>query len=137
MGIDANSVSTPKATAAAPSVSPTVTLAPSGEDLGCFAWYRHEVNRETAVQILSDRPVGSFLVRPSSQPNCLALSHKTEHDFGGVGHMLLRYGRLRRALVSLTPHMQLVAGSQSVESRKRTAILSHRARRAQQLAAGV
>lgn len=62
---------------------------PAGEDLSTFVWYRPDVNRQMAEEILRDCPIGSFVVRPSSQSSCLALSHKDEEY--GVGHMLLRY----------------------------------------------
>ena len=64
-------------------------LAPGGEDLSVYAWYNHDVNRDMAEMLLKDRPIGTFLVRPSSQNACLALSHK-QPDYS-VGHMLLRY----------------------------------------------
>jgi protein-tyrosine phosphatase len=75
--------------APAASTIPGKYRGPAGEDLSAFVWYRPDVNRQMAEEILRDCPIGSFVVRPSSQPSCLALSHKDEEY--GVGHMLLRY----------------------------------------------
>jgi hypothetical protein len=79
----------PVATSGGSSTIPSKYRGPAGEDLSTFVWYRPEVNRQMAEEILRDCPIGSFVVRPSSQPSCLALSHKDEEY--GVGHMLLRY----------------------------------------------
>jgi hypothetical protein len=65
---------------------------PAGEDLSAYVWYRPDMNRQMAEEVLRDCPIGSFVVRPSSQVACLALSHKDEEY--GVGHMLLRYWNL-------------------------------------------
>jgi hypothetical protein len=85
-----NQITSPSASSSTTAATPrAVVRGPGNEDLSAFAWYRHEVNRDMAEELLADSPVGSFLVRPSSQVACLALSHRQPN--GTVGHMLLRY----------------------------------------------
>ena len=47
-------------------------------------WWRGDMNRQSAIDHLTDLPVGSFVVRPSSQPGAVALSFKQED--GHIGH---------------------------------------------------
>lgn len=47
-------------------------------------WYRADHTRASAEAHLSALPAGAFVVRPSSQPNCVALSFVQED--GTVGH---------------------------------------------------
>merc|ERR1739848_535138 len=44
-------------------------------------------SRHDAESVLRDEEAGSFVIRPSSQPNCLALSHKVSN--GSIGHALI------------------------------------------------
>jgi hypothetical protein len=48
-------------------------------------WYHKKVNRDTAEKILSGQKEGTFLIRPSSQRGCYAISfvspqHEVEHN---------------------------------------------------------
>jgi hypothetical protein len=49
-------------------------------------WYLSG-SRAEAEEILAQEEAGSFIIRPSSQPNCLALSHKVSN--GSIGHALI------------------------------------------------
>jgi hypothetical protein len=49
-------------------------------------WYLSG-SRAEAEDILAQEEAGSFIIRPSSQPNCLALSHKVSN--GSIGHALI------------------------------------------------
>uniref|UniRef100_A0A7S1YLF9 Phosphatidylinositol-3,4,5-trisphosphate 3-phosphatase n=1 Tax=Sexangularia sp. CB-2014 TaxID=1486929 RepID=A0A7S1YLF9_9EUKA len=71
-----------------PSAVPDSVPAPFRSEVAGRAWFA-DVDRRAAEAQLASQPEGSFVVRPSSQPNCLALSHRDSAY--GVGHMLLRY----------------------------------------------
>ena len=45
--------------------------------------------RVSAEQMMDSAPPNTFLIRPSSNPNCLALSHKISQD--NYGHALIQY----------------------------------------------
>ena len=45
------------------------------EDYQSADWFDASLSRQTALQVLNGRPVGAFVVRPSSQAFALALSH--------------------------------------------------------------
>jgi hypothetical protein len=49
----------------------------------------HSGTRAEAEAILNAEEAGSFIIRPSSQPNCLALSHKVSN--GSIGHALIHH----------------------------------------------
>eukprot|EP00048_Salpingoeca_helianthica_P024870 m.36055 g.36055 ORF g.36055 m.36055 type:complete len:614 (-) comp9633_c0_seq4:2034-3875(-) len=51
-----------------------------------YSWFRLAMSRSEAEQHLRRRPVGDFVVRPSTKPTALALS---SHMATGVSHMLL------------------------------------------------
>jgi hypothetical protein len=44
-------------------------------------------SRQQAEEMLAAEEAGSFIIRPSSQSNCLALSHKVSN--GTIGHALI------------------------------------------------
>eukprot|EP01116_Phalansterium_solitarium_P023766 TRINITY_DN849_c0_g1_i3.p1 TRINITY_DN849_c0_g1~~TRINITY_DN849_c0_g1_i3.p1 ORF type:complete len:289 (-),score=22.62 TRINITY_DN849_c0_g1_i3:884-1750(-) len=58
-------------------------------ELGQIGWYDAQATRESAQRLLRKRPVGGFIVRPSSQTGFLALSYRT----GGMKciHSLIAY----------------------------------------------
>jgi len=58
-------------------------------DLDNEPWWFGDVTRNGAELLLADRPPGTFVVRPSSQPNCLALTFKKPDQT--VGHGLLEF----------------------------------------------
>ena len=50
-----------------------------------FAWFHKKGNRKYAEQLLKSHPVGTYFVRPSSFPDCYAVSyvshdHSVQHD---------------------------------------------------------
>ncbi len=53
------------------------------------AWF-HNVSRLAAEDLLADKPLGAFLVRPASVAGCLSLTYK-DLVSGSIGHGLLRY----------------------------------------------
>mmetsp|Transcript_7001 Transcript_7001/g.12252 ORF Transcript_7001/g.12252 Transcript_7001/m.12252 type:complete len:832 (-) Transcript_7001:26-2521(-) len=58
-----------------------------------FGYYEPDIvfknfTRDEAENTLASSPGGAYLVRPSSQPNCLSVSYKAL-DSGRVGHLLL------------------------------------------------
>src|SRR5690606_7835520 len=61
------------------------------EDYENKLWYSPSATRESATLLLQPAESGSFLVRKSSQPSCLALSYKEgDGDKGSVEHVLIR-----------------------------------------------
>jgi len=46
------------------------------ENLQSKPWFRPELSRDQAEQLLLNAPNGDFVIRSSSQPNCVALSYK-------------------------------------------------------------
>eukprot|EP01116_Phalansterium_solitarium_P020597 TRINITY_DN6124_c0_g1_i3.p1 TRINITY_DN6124_c0_g1~~TRINITY_DN6124_c0_g1_i3.p1 ORF type:complete len:267 (+),score=73.99 TRINITY_DN6124_c0_g1_i3:215-1015(+) len=57
------------------------------EELVEKAWFDPNAKRETAERALKHRQIGSFLVRPSTKKDCLALTHKTKT--GDIIHSLI------------------------------------------------
>eukprot|EP00179_Madagascaria_erythrocladioides_P011833 CAMPEP_0198367422 /NCGR_PEP_ID=MMETSP1450-20131203/155181_1 /TAXON_ID=753684 ORGANISM="Madagascaria erythrocladiodes, Strain CCMP3234" /NCGR_SAMPLE_ID=MMETSP1450 /ASSEMBLY_ACC=CAM_ASM_001115 /LENGTH=238 /DNA_ID=CAMNT_0044074905 /DNA_START=96 /DNA_END=808 /DNA_ORIENTATION=- len=43
-------------------------------------WYKPNFGRQQAEQFLASSPVGTFVIRPSSTPDCLALSQKNANN---------------------------------------------------------
>jgi protein-tyrosine phosphatase len=95
MRSSAHSPATPRRHTAndVPTASPPVPTVPDSvpvpfrPEVAGRAWFA-DIDRRAAEAQLASQPEGSFVVRPSSQPNCLALSHRDSAY--GVGHMLLR-----------------------------------------------
>jgi hypothetical protein len=55
----------------------------ANENLNDKLWFRPKFSRQDCETFLAEKPVGAFIVRGSSQQNCLALSHMTpEHEIG-------------------------------------------------------
>jgi hypothetical protein len=54
-------------------------------------WYYPKMTRLDAEKCLESAAPGAFVVRPSSQADCLALSHRN-HDGAGIGHALIYSG---------------------------------------------
>ncbi len=53
-------------------------------------WFDNSLTRELAIQVLTGQPIGTYVVRPSTRPSCLALSH-IESDGVTVGHGILHH----------------------------------------------
>lgn len=53
-------------------------------------WYDGSLTRDMAIKILTGEPIGTFLIRPSTRPSCLAISH-IEADGVTVGHGILHH----------------------------------------------
>jgi hypothetical protein len=53
-------------------------------------WFDKSLSRELAIALLTGQPIGTFVVRPSTRPSCLALSH-IEADGVTVGHGILHH----------------------------------------------
>lgn len=57
------------------------------EGLELTSFYWPDATRQSAEEALKGQPVGSFLVRSSSKPNCRALSHVIPD--GKISHALI------------------------------------------------
>lgn len=65
---------------------------PEEPHLKTAAWFQAGIPREIALEVLSQEPVGAFMVREStSKPGCYALSLRVPRDFtvSGIAHYLI------------------------------------------------
>ncbi|KAH8038384.1 hypothetical protein HPB51_001498 [Rhipicephalus microplus] len=64
------------------------------EELREAPWYQAGIPREIALEVLSQEPIGSFLVRQSStKPGCFALSLRVPRSIqpSGIAHYLIMH----------------------------------------------
>ncbi|XP_076266725.1 uncharacterized protein LOC143200210 [Rhynchophorus ferrugineus] len=64
----------------------------TGDDLKLAPWYQEGIPREIALEILSQEPIGSFMVRRSTtKMGCYALSVRVPRSFqlSGIAHYLI------------------------------------------------
>lgn len=72
------------------SLSPAEFRSKTDRELASCSYWRRTANRISAEGELAGKPLGAFVVRPSSQDRCLALSHVIG-SAGSIGHGIIHF----------------------------------------------